>query len=629
MRALAIVPVVLFHAFPSALPGGFVGVDVFFVISGYLITSLLLQRLESGRFSIVSFYGARVRRIFPALFVMLALVTPLAVWLLSPVGLQEFGRTLGATAVFFSNIELHRTTGYFDTVTELKPLVHTWSLAVEEQYYIVFLLLLAFMFKRWRSGITPVLLSVGLCSLALSIWWLRFEPALYFYSAFSRTFELMLGSLLALGFAGSRAPQIVRDLAAALGLSCIVLACMLLTPKTPFPGVAALLPCLGAGLLIWAGDGPGQTWAGRLVSFAPLRWIGAMSFSLYLWHWPVLVFTRHWLLDEPTMLQSTLAVGASVLLAWASLKWVEAPMRRSSASDRQLLAGGTTCIAVALVTAALLTGAGASLQALDPREEALYSGAEDINAARRQCHGRNGHPIPYRDRCQFGDSTSQTQVVVWADSHGAELALALGERLGGPGRSVAQITASSCPPALNFEPPLVLRCREHNQQTLSHLLSDARVDIVVLAARWRWYQGIDSLGFEAGMVQSVRALAQAGKRVVLVEPFPEYRYPVPAALGALSRRGQLRDDSLGQTIQGYLAANERSLAVIRQLAALPNVSVVSASAVFCPNGHCQVMSAGGMPYYFDDNHLSMTGARHLIRNADLLALQIPAPASGR
>ena len=301
----------------------------------------------------------------------------------------------------------------------------------------------------------------------------------------------------------------------------------------------------------------------------------------------------------------------SVLLAWASLRWVEAPLRRAAVSDRRLLVGGAACIALGLATTALLTRAGPRLQALTPQETALYAGAQDINAVRGQCHGRSGHPIPYAQRCQFGDVQAGNQVAIWADSHGAELALALGEKMGGHGLSVAQITASSCPPALEFEPPSVRRCREHNQETLTRLLADTTVGTVVLAARWSWYQAIDAPVFEEGMTRSVRALSQAGLRVVLVEPFPEYPYPVPAALGALSRRGQLEDVAFGQSLSDYRRDNLRALKFIERLSALPNVSVISTAAVLCASGRCQVMSPERRPYYFDDNHLSMTGARRL------------------
>lgn len=300
-----------------------------------------------------SFYGARIRRIFPALFIMLALVVPAAVALLPPDGLQEFGRTLGATGVFLSNMELYRTTGYFDTVAELKPLVHTWSLAVEEQYYIAFPLLLAVLYRRWRAALPVVLAMIGLLSLAWSTHTLRFDEPLAFYSAFSRTFELMIGSFVAVLRAGTWGTRWAREGVAALGLTLVVASCALMSPDTPFPGVAALLPCIGAALLIWAGS-HGDTAASRLVSVLPLRWLGAMSFSLYLWHWPVLVFSRHLVLGEPELWQRIAAVAASVMLAWGSLRWIEGPVRRAKLTDRCLLGFGAACIASAAALAWVL-----------------------------------------------------------------------------------------------------------------------------------------------------------------------------------------------------------------------------------------------------------------------------------
>ncbi|HEU6456781.1 MAG TPA: acyltransferase, partial [Roseateles sp.] len=248
LRALAIVPVVVFHAWPGLLSGGFVGVDVFFVISGYLITTLLLQRLAAGTYSVPSFYVARIRRIFPALFVMLAFTVPAAWLLLSPQALGEFARVLGATGLFASNLELYRTTGYFESAAELKPLVHTWSLAVEEQYYIVFPLLLAALY-RWARGVVGLALAGGgLVSLAYSQYLLGHDGPLAFFSALSRTCELMVGSLLALR-AERRQPPLAagtRQLLGLAGLTAITSACLLLRPDAAFPGVAALWPCAGA-----------------------------------------------------------------------------------------------------------------------------------------------------------------------------------------------------------------------------------------------------------------------------------------------------------------------------------------------------------------------------------------------
>lgn len=608
LRALAIVPVVVFHAFPSLMPGGYVGVDVFLVISGFLITSLLLDRLRAGSYSVASFYGARIRRIFPALFVMLALTVPLSLLLPSSWWVQAYGRTLGATALFFSNMEFYRTTDYFETAADLKPLVHTWSLAVEEQYYIVFPVFLALLYRRWPRALAPALALVGAASLALSVRWLQTDPALAFFASPSRTFELMMGSLLAVGFRGDALPRAWRETAAAVGLGLILLSCGLLTPRTPFPGLTALLPCLGAAMLIWAGK-HGSTFVGRMVASEPLRWIGAMSFSLYLWHWPMLVLTRHWTLGEPSPWQAGAAVGAAVLLAWLSLKWVESPVRRAGYTDRHLLVGGAACILLTLLVAWVLVERTWWLRPTDRREQALLAGVRDSNPHRLKCHGRVDFTVPYEQRCRFGDASKPADTVVWADSHGAELALAMGEAAGRVGRSVAQITSSTCPPALHFEEPTRPMCTAHNAATLRALVDDVAVKRVVMVAHYRHYLRTQAEAFSSGLSRSVAALVAAGKRVVIVGPFPTYAYPVPAALVAMHRRGEPLD-RFGQPRHAYERDHGPALTVLRQLGTSQGVSVVDVGEVLCGDGDCDVVSEG-VPLYYDDNHLSMVGARLL------------------
>ncbi len=610
LRALAIVPVVAFHADPSLLPGGFVGVDVFFVISGYLITAVLLERLAADRYSIASFYAARVRRIFPALFAMLLVATPFAVWLLSLKGLHEFGRTLSATALFYSNLHLTRT-GYFEPAAELNPLLHTWSLAVEEQYYIVFPLLLALLYRHWRSGIAPVLAGVGLISLAGSAWWLHSDPALAFYGAPSRTFELMIGSLLAMGGAtrGPALPRAVREALTAVGLGGIVCACLVFNADTPFPGSAALLPCLGTAVVIWAGTG-GDTLAGRWLSCGPLRWVGERSFSLYLWHWPALVFMRHWSVGEPTAWQTALAVALSVVLAALSLRFVEAPARRAAFADRRWLLMGLACIALMLAVAWVLIKHPLAVRHADAQQQRYERGAHDQHPQRLQCHGRNRKQISYEQRCRFGDPTALPQTAIWADSHGAELAVAMGEQLAVQGASVAQITSSRCPPSLGLTVPGRSSCTAYNDDIFRALVADEAVSRVVIVARYDNHLPGQPEAFEAGLRRSIDGLTRAGKRVVVLEPLPLYSYPVPDALSVLYRTG--RDPNrVGQSAAEYRRDHAAALAMVQRLGEMPGVSVVRTSDALCGSGICAVM-ADGDPLYFDDNHVSLRGARRIV-----------------
>lgn len=626
LRALAIVPVVVFHAWPAAMPGGFVGVDIFFVISGYLITTLLLQRLAAGSYSIASFYAARIRRIFPALFAMLALVAPACLLLLEPQALREFARLLGATGLFVSNIELYRTTGYFEGAAELKPLLHTWSLAVEEQYYIVFPPLLALLWRFARRHIGIMLLGVGLVSLAWCLRLMPYDAELAFYAAPARTFELMIGSGLAWWSSRSDSPPArpawVDSGLGWTALAALVASLLLMRADHAFPGPMALWPCLATAALIWVGATQ-RAVATRWLSAAPLRWIGAHSFSLYLWHWPVLVLTRHLVLDQPSPVQAALAVALSVALAWASLRWVEAPVRRSKVAQPVMLVAGASTIVASLGAAWALTAVSDQRAAQPGRDAVLRAGASDFSLDRKRCHSSGNRWLNYGARCLFGPGSATKTLAVWGDSHGVEIARALGDQA--TDRRVAQLTGSTCPPALGFEPPGRPRCAAVNSALLERLVADTSVDSVLLVARYEFYlDGPGATAFEAGLVQSIQRLHAAGKQVLLLDPVPTYHYPVPAALAMRWRRG----DELAA--QGQMAADYRirqaaSLALVQRLTADGQAERVGLDQLLCGGPRCKVLE-GDASLYFDDNHLSMTGAA-IVAPAVLRLLEVKTTAT--
>lgn len=619
LRAVAVVPVVAFHVWPSAVPGGFVGVDIFFVISGYLITSLLMQRLQSNSYSILAFYGARIRRIVPALFVMLAASSAAAFALLPPAQLKEFARTLGATSIFLSNIELNRVSDYFAGSSDLKPLLHTWSLAVEEQFYIVFPPLLALLFHRTRRSLLPTLAIVALLSFAWNLWLVPRDPSEAFYFAPPRAFELLVGSMLAvveLERRASTAP-VLRETAAAAGLLMIGVALFTFSGSTPFPGWAALLPVCGACLLIWSGGGVEHrpTSSSLLLRSTPVRWIGLLSYSLYLWHWPVIVFTRHFVMGEPGPATRVLAVVASVVLAALSVRFIERPFRHLHSNDRRLLTLGTGCIVAAGVVSVVTVSQEGFRTRFDETSLQLFAASSDSNPRRSQCHGRPGHSIPYAQRCVFGGDGRHARIAVWGDSHGAELAWALGELTGPSGGGVAEITSSSCPPALQYHPPRRPACAAHNEAMAAALAADASVDTVVLVARYALYAKNDALSLESGLRRTIAVLTDAGKRVVLIKPIPDPRYPVPAAAGLLLARGQ-DPAAFGPSREQDRAHHQLQIEMLQRLAARPGVLLYSASDALCTSGQCLTV-IDGVPLYFDDNHLSVRGAQLI--GKDLLA----------
>ena len=345
LRALAIVPVLLFHVAAPGFHGGFVGVDVFFVISGYLITGIVAREVAAGRFSLLDFYRRRALRIFPALFVMLAVYAAVAYATLLPGELAAFAKSMLATALFSSNFYFHQSSGYFAPAAHAMPLLHTWSLAVEEQFYLVWPLLLMLLAHRTRHAAVGLAAVLAALSFGAAAWGVSHDPAGSFYLSHARAWELLIGALLVWLPPRVLVHRGLRELTAGLGLAAILVAVKFFNQGTPFPGPMALLPVLGAAAIIAAGAA-GPTAVGRVLSLRPLVFIGRVSFSLYLWHWPLIVFAQTALFLEQTAAVRMLLVLLSFGLAVLSWRFVETPFRRGTPArpTRRVLARAAAVI---------------------------------------------------------------------------------------------------------------------------------------------------------------------------------------------------------------------------------------------------------------------------------------------
>jgi peptidoglycan/LPS O-acetylase OafA/YrhL len=333
LRALAVLPVIAYHAGLAGVSGGFVGVDIFFVISGYLISSILLEELQQQQFTILGFYERRIRRILPALFLVLACTSVVAWWLLLPHELAAYGRSLMAVVLFASNILFWQESDYFATESEYIPLLHTWSLAVEEQFYVIFPLLLAFLWKFGSKALWIGLIALTVIGLGVSEWLWRVDAGANFYLLASRFWELLLGVLAALYLRNHAQPQgLIAELFAALGLAAILGSIVFLHTGLPFPSVYALLPTLGATFVILFAAPTNFT--GRLLALKPLVFVGLISYSAYLWHQPLLVFARLQPYTEPNLwLMSAMAI-LSLVLAWLTWRFIERPFRNRQRFSR-------------------------------------------------------------------------------------------------------------------------------------------------------------------------------------------------------------------------------------------------------------------------------------------------------
>ncbi len=353
LRALAVVPVILFHAGIQGFSGGFVGVDIFFVISGYLITSIIVAELETDNFTIAGFYERRARRILPALFFVMLVSLPLAWWLLLPHELIAFGRSIIAVIVFASNILFWQESDYFATDSELIPLLHTWSLAVEEQYYVIFPVLLLVCWKLGLRWLTTIIATIAIVSLGLAEWGWRHDASGNFYLLPSRAWELMAGAGCALYLRHKTPPTgTISQLLSLSGLGLLLLSVLWLDDTIPFPSLYAILPVLGTSLIIlFAHD---NNWAGKLLSLPVFVGIGLISYSAYLWHQPMFAFARLYYADEPALLVMLGLTVLAFILAFVSWRFIERPFRQPRQFNRQqifimALTGSVVFVVVALV----------------------------------------------------------------------------------------------------------------------------------------------------------------------------------------------------------------------------------------------------------------------------------------
>jgi peptidoglycan/LPS O-acetylase OafA/YrhL len=537
---------------------------------------------------------------------MLACVLAAGAMLLPPHGFEELGRTALSTIFFVSNFDFFSMSGYFDGDARERPLLHTWSLAVEEQFYVVFPLFLFALYRFVRERLRLMLWAAALISLALGVWMLQRNAAAAFFLAPFRGYELLIGAALAGLSFPARAPPYLRDAVSLLGLAAIGLSLFWFSDEMPFPGAAALLPCIGTAMVIYAGAGKASL-GGRLISGPLFAYFGALSYSLYLWHWPVLVLGKDLLLAEPTPLQVALMLAIAVAAATISWRWIEQPFLRRRARRAHILLGGAALMAAGAVVAGSIMMTDGAPSRFEARALHMFAQRAQSSPQRWRCHNFLVSVRPYTENCTLG-AEAPPRMAVWSDSHGVELAAALSERLAPRGESVMQITSSACPPALGYSWSWARLCAEQNQATLAGLIGDANIDTVIFAADLSGYPREDWPTLSHGYARAVEAIAAAGKAVVLVYPIPVFDQNAPDALGLIVARGGNPND-FGRSRAAFEAANREAVRLLDRLRADVGASAVVPALIFCDDRLCHAYLPQHGVLYFNRDHPSMTGAR--------------------
>jgi peptidoglycan/LPS O-acetylase OafA/YrhL len=617
LRALAVVPVILYHGGFPGFDGGFLGVDVFFILSGYLITSILCEEHATANFSIARFYERRARRILPALFLVLFCCLPFAWRLLVPGDMREFSQSLLAVLGFVSNIFFWKeSSDYFSTAAEFKPLLHTWSLGVEEQFYIFYPLVLAAVWRFGRKWLPALMVLGAILSLGLAQWFVVHRPTAAFYLLPTRAWELLLGGLVAL-YIRDRSTELsprLRECLALAGLLMLVGSVVGFARDAPTPGLLTLVPTLGTALLILFATP--STFVGRLLGMRWLVLIGLVSYSAYLWHQPMFVFARHGMLGKPSPALMLALAALSLVLAYATWRLVEQPFRNRSLIRRKTVVRFALASTIALGAFAVAGTHTDGFRAwkVDRRESAVLATATN-SPLREACHIRSALRRPERP-CEYFHRPPTWAVL--GDSHAVELSYALAEALRPLGQGLRHYSRSSCGPEYLDDGP-ASECRKWTAQVLDELTGDPEISTVVVSYRINLYltgphkalypeQPHEYSDRERqnrlfALSAILKRLVANGKRVILVLQSPELpkRMENLALVSSISADG----DVVGASRNWW---EERNRYVRAYLPAIPKgVEVVDPTRLFCDRKTCYA-ARNGVSLYFDDNHMSVAGA---------------------
>jgi len=619
LRAIAVIAVVLFHS-GFGVSGGFIGVDVFFVISGYLITSLIWKDLENQRFTFRGFWERRARRILPALIFVTITVLIAAWFLISLSDLEALGKATIAQALFAANIYYWKNTGYFGGAAEEQPLLHTWSLAVEEQFYLFVPFLLVGLFRlavlRERKFLLLILGLGFVCSLALSALGVRFAPSATFYLLPTRAWELLLGSLIAFlpRPHGKGKNQVLLEVVSIAGIVLIIIPCFTYSSTTPFPGFAALVPTLGTAAIIWSsrrGSDNKPTRIAALLSIRPVVFIGLISYSWYLWHWPILAFVRYLASEPISFAVRTACLVAGLLLAIASWKFVEQPCRRSSSQrsgDKTLIYSLSALVIIVMIGLLLSRSSEFSSKMPADSDKVFTRGidTDDIRSGRLTT---------------LGDTKKIPTLLVWGDSHAMAVLPAVDEMLKKYGLGGCAATHSSTAPILgwykNSKYGLNEQAPEFNESVLAYVLSN-KIEAVLLHATWRSYAtspNVGELSFSEALYDTVKRLRNAGVKVYFLLDVPIHSKHIPRLLAnQFETNGANRPDEFSIEIPQhgdgpFDAIDPHLIGKLRNLGAV----ILDPKPLFLSSdGTSFKVYSDGIVLYRDTRHLTSSGARHML-----------------
>jgi len=650
LRALAVLPVLFFHAGFSLVSGGYIGVDIFFVISGYLITSILLREISKNQFSIINFYERRARRILPALFLVSLACIPFAYFWMLPFELKDFFDSVISINLFSSNFLFWRESEYFSAAAELKPLLHTWSLSVEEQFYVFFPIFLYFLSRFKKHSITLlVVLIITLASLALSDFATARHSTANFYLLPTRIWELGIGALLAISAPyWVKTKPFVAQIGSMLGIIGILFSIFYFDNTTPFPGRWALIPVLSTALIIVFAKP--NTLVGQLLGQKAIVGIGLISYSTYLWHQPLFAFARIRMEEAPSEGVYLILILLSLVLGYFTWRFIETPFRnRQKYSQKQIFI--RSAFGILLLIGISLVGHFKSgvFNQKQAKAAEMQVWRKDYNPRAPECHADELNYISPEKACRYNPELKQ-KFAIWGDSHALGLAHILAKALKKKGYDLRHFTYSACSPTIGIyktEIP-VSQCGEYNAAVLDYINNSDEIDTVVIHGRWPFYLEGKRFNNQEGGVEygdagyilpvdnkeitihsdpqerinavgaqyrkTIESLIAHNKKVVLVYAVPEAGWNVPIKLARDYLFNRKNRFPLSTSFDVYKERVKNADKQLDMLKSDANLVRIHPSILFCNTtikGRCINQTKDGKPLYFDSHHLNRYGAGDL------------------
>lgn len=631
LRGLAVLSVLFFHYNLFKFNGGFVGVDIFFVLSGYLITLIIVNGKSS--FSYLSFYESRIRRLLPAFYFMLIIVICMALRLFFPGDLQNAGASIVSSSVFLSNAWFFKSTGgYFDIPSTKLPLLHTWSLSIEEQYYLLYPVFIMLLHKFYsKENILKILIFLTLISLIISQMTLSRSHNFSFYLIPSRGWELLLGGVFALAFFHKPLSTFTTVFFPWVGFIGITIAIMNYSENTAFPGYNALLPCVGTAFILLGSSE--RSVINSLLSHHVMRFFGRISYSLYLWHWPVFVFAQYYLTRNLDNAEKWTCIFISVTIAFFSYKYIEQPFRKTISSRNAIISLGGVFLCIFVIGLSFYLSKGFPQRMNSDILQVLATETKNINPLRDKCHSLPVESLKQRQFCSVGAlKMNAHKFSVIGDSHVDALIPGIDAEAKKAGLSGIMLSYAECMPLIGIHQIQGTHpCEDFMNESYKIVLSNPDIKTVFLIALWgRYAYGtkVDTLQtylykdsktkqlsldenkqvFERGFARTVNLLLKNGKQVVVVAAIPEQNMDIPKmlALSLYLNKASMPPLSLKQ----YVKRQEFVNGVFKKWESQGKIKVIHPEEILCKEGQCS-MTAFNIPLYYDSHHLSKTGAMYI------------------